>query len=947
MTLMISKKKEEDFFKPFFHFIIEDFEKQLNYYMNRTLLIHINQSSIVRSIMDSFENKLNVLASKTLINEFHESFDEFDEENDKAHYDAFLTRLEDAVYRDSIFAKYPVLLHMIQTLSQQLIEYTVNIINQYEADYDSIKSKFNRNFGQLKKINIDLGDTHCKGKSVAIIHLEKGTLIYKPRSLKADLLYAQIVSTYNTSCNENLKNPISLDRGHYGWQEFTEFLPCKKLDEVSQYYYELGMHLAFIYIFNGSDFHYENIIAHGSQPILIDLETMFQGELDFLNGGNQNIDMQVSNFIGKTVYHSTFFMNASTPEENSRLQVGGISKIEDQEIVSEEIINKGTDKVSIKKVKVKLERAKNLPVYKDKPIEIYNYEHDFINGFVKVYQWARESENDLLQLIHAGDNFPVRVIVRPTYVYVQYLKTLTNPKYLQDASERIRVLSFLKDSYERYEAFHSITSYEINDMYEGDVPYFYTYFDSTSVFSSKDEEMACNLITRSPKKEIIKKISRLSKEDMLFQIQLINLAVSAANSNREHDAHSKGSELPTGKPVETNHLIENETTKLLNQQIPIEGYAQWISVNLSPDGKMVAGPVGYGIYDGLAGIGIYLSAYYKLFGHQEESTRSIAQNIARTMDRILENSRLKEDLSVFSGTSSFIYYMEYLRKQNVIEEDVMQRYVQFAEQVIEQANKYDKLDFIGGLAGTLKLLTNLYSGTGLTIVQEAAKVVCEVILSRAIQNNDEIYWYSDHFEERILTGFSHGITGICFSLSEYCKVFGSNQDIINVIQKALNKEDQYYISEQKGWLDNRNTNGNCSNPYWCHGASGILLGRARIKENLGNVIHINYLDIALDQTIKDGYVHQQGNSLCHGTIGNVDILLEVSKLTIFANRRAEIETTINNWVNQYYEQMSKTGWQNGMANDSSSIGFMMGKTGQLYTLLRLQDASLPSVLVLD
>lgn len=57
---------------------------------------------------------------------------------------------------------------------------------------------------------------------------------------------------------------------------------CLNDNDVEIYYEKLGMHLGFVYVFQGADFHYENIIAKGPDPYLIDLETLFQPTLDFL-----------------------------------------------------------------------------------------------------------------------------------------------------------------------------------------------------------------------------------------------------------------------------------------------------------------------------------------------------------------------------------------------------------------------------------------------------------------------------------------------------------------------------------------------------------------------------------------------------------------------------------------------------------------------------------------
>lgn len=65
--------------------------------------------------------------------------------------------------------------------------------------------------------------------------------------------------------------------------------------------------------------------------------------------------------------------------------------------------------------------------------------------------------------------------------------------------------------------------------------------------------------------------------------------------------------------------------------------------------------------------------------------------------------------------------------------------------------------------------------------------------------------------------------------------------------------------------------------------------------------------------------------MCHGTMGNIDILYAIKELPLFKNRKQEIENTINIWVNNFKENLMIHGWQNGIRNDHSGLGMMLGK----------------------
>ncbi|MFE4712821.1 type 2 lanthipeptide synthetase LanM family protein [Paenibacillus sp. NPDC056722] len=938
---------ENDYFVPFFEYFLTVFGDRLKKELEAIDALHIDKISLFHSLMMNYKKNMYTLATKTMIYEFHQNFDEFIENNDSYYYNKYNDRLKDASFIHNIMNKYPVLQELMQSMSNNFLQYSISVVNHYEADYEHIIDAFNRNLGSLKSINIDIGDAHCQGKSVAHITCDFGAIIYKPRSLKSDVFYEEIIQYFNNSYKTTLKVAQSLNRDHYGWQEFIEEMPCLNIDEISSYYYELGMHLGFIYIFGGSDFHYENIIAHGAKPVLIDLETLFQGTFDFTGSEEKSVEVEVSDFIRQTIYKSTFFANTTSSEEQSSLLIGGTANIENQEIETEAVENIGTDKISVKKSIVKMGRAKNLPFLSEAEgiLEIFAYEREFIEGFKEVYTAVQANSNFWLDLINDYPSFPIRMIVRPTYVYAQFLKSLLNPLYLAEGTERSRILSFFRDSYAAFENFREVTSYEIEDLLYGDVPYFYTFYDSCSIYSSTGQKVGNNLLICSPKREAINRIKNLSEEDMHYQEGLINMSLSATLANL--DIEILNDERENGISLEVaNHWVEKETRKLVNECIPLNNHAQWLSLSLSLDGKMVSGPVSFGLYDGLSGIGIYLAAYHKQFRHP--SVKSLIDKVTSTVEYILEKSMYKNDLSAYYGVSSYIYYVEQLRTKQLIDEDrAASRYRTFSQKIINEADTCSKLDFIGGLSGTLKLLTNIYRATGMKEVEEAAHIVYAVICENIQKDTLGYYWSSDIVDNRILSGFSHGITGICYALSEFNTICEDKYELPGLIESALRYEDTLFDNVMKSWRDNRTDGKQFSSPLWCHGSAGILLGRAKINQNMGNRIQVDYLEEALDETLKNGDYHNQGNSLCHGTMGNLDILLEVLKTPFGQAHDDLISKAINRWSINFKTEISREEWHNGVAHDRSSIGLMLGKTGQLYTMLRLQDGELPSLLLLD
>src|SRR5699024_2411029 len=105
-----------------------------------------------------------------------------------------------------------------------------------------------------------------------ILEFTDGRVVYKPRSLKIDnqfYLFTQYL------LKRSVRKPKMIIREHYSWQEYIVPYSCLSKEEVIKYYYTLGMYSCIIYLLLGIDIHMENIIAEGSNPVLIDLETLF------------------------------------------------------------------------------------------------------------------------------------------------------------------------------------------------------------------------------------------------------------------------------------------------------------------------------------------------------------------------------------------------------------------------------------------------------------------------------------------------------------------------------------------------------------------------------------------------------------------------------------------------------------------------------------------------
>jgi lantibiotic modifying enzyme len=167
---------------------------------------------------------------------------------------------------------------------------------------------------------------------------------------------------------------------------------------------------------------------------------------------------------------------------------------------------------------------------------------------------------------------------------------------------------------------------------------------------------------------------------------------------------------------------------------------------------------------------------------------------------------------------------------------------------------------------------------------------------------------------------------------------------------AITYERSLFSPKAGNWPDLRNlktsgqTGDNGQHRFmtaWCHGAPGIGLARLCALQHLDDAAIRAEIDTALQTTLAQGF---GGNhSLCHGDLGNLELLLQASQVLEESQWRAQVDRI----AAIILESISRDGWLCGIPLGVESPGLMTGLAGIGYGLLRLAEPTrVPSVLVL-
>ncbi|HSL78412.1 MAG TPA: DUF4135 domain-containing protein, partial [Pseudolabrys sp.] len=195
-----------------------------------------------------------------------------------ALYEKFVAEMKAGGFRQ-LFEEKPVLLRLISTIVRQWIETTREFIQRLDVDLPFIRSAVQAGAqGGVIQIEGGFSDPHNGGRSVKVVIFADGSkVVYKPKDLRVDVAWQELIDRLNRAAPPvELRTARALARDGYGWTACIEHDGCAATDEFKAFFKRVGAWLALFHCFAANDMHQENIVADGSHPIPIDLETILQ-----------------------------------------------------------------------------------------------------------------------------------------------------------------------------------------------------------------------------------------------------------------------------------------------------------------------------------------------------------------------------------------------------------------------------------------------------------------------------------------------------------------------------------------------------------------------------------------------------------------------------------------------------------------------------------------------
>ncbi|MGE6964332.1 type 2 lanthipeptide synthetase LanM [Bacillus thuringiensis] len=917
-------------------------------------LKHILQDEqlFLKDIVHQFQKQMNRISYRTLVFDFH-----FTKQNqliggknkpeNLMYYNKKTLIEEQFVF--NFFQRYPCLLRCIANEIRKTQKIVLELLTRYNKDKIKIAKTIMQvnHIVKIKSIKLGLGDPHCDGRKTIEVQLKHGKIMYKPRDSKAENFYSTLIDNWNRIMKEPnylIKVPNGMFRKGYSWIEYIPFKTCENITDIHNFYKRMGVQMAFLYALNAIDLHFENIIAHGSHPIFIDLECLFSTpNLDMIPANMLDAHNKIKNKITQSVYSIGLLpVSNEQTKDISGMGTGMSNKIVVQ---SPQITKQEQTEITVKNVAMNYTMFKpNQPRFKGKKILVRDYIDDILLGFKKAYIYIKKYQVPIIREIE-NQKLTVRYLVKSTNKYASALDLSYHPRFLHHAMDReLFLLKACTDL--NYPQNHiALHRSEFRELLNGDIPYFLADIHAKNLITSNHEKIK-NFFSYSPFYYVCEKIKKFSEHDLDFQMNIIRKAVMEKQIEPQSNQRQS-------IPIESHlqRFQQRDFCKIKAREIGDYLFSiattganlgtrnmSWIQFYSKTDNSSPLQAMNDTLYDGISGMAVmYLFLWHVT---KEQKYLQISESIMEDLMRRFKFNQLHlpgQSIGAFSGITSILYASLhfYLYTQN-------QKYLTFSYEMIKNIpsilQKDHHYDIIGGTAGILLVVIKFYELTNDNNVLNIAKLCGDYLIKEATHiSPNKVGWKGK--SKKILTGFSHGNAGIVFALQRLY-TYEKDNEIVNMIEKAMSFENHSKVNQF--WNDLRETNTQIDSMTWCHGSPGIILSRLELQKSSHSILaHQAQQDItdALSNVLHHGFL--KDNCLCHGKLGNLLILLQYAR----REQNQKLKTATQNIICEIIKEMRFD--NTSFINVRGDIGLMTGLAGVVYALLSIYDDTLPNIMILE
>ncbi len=502
--------------------------------------------------------------------------------------------------------------------------------------------------------------------------------------------------------------------------------------------------------------------------MLIDLESLFQ---PYLDAGPEEAEL-TSRLLSRSVLRIGMLPSRTWEyKQSAGIDMSGLGSAQNQLSPREAQYwhNEDTDEMTIarKRLPIPIQKMhRPTLVDNDTPMSVHNYCHEVLSGFTATYKLLVSLREELLgaqSILECFMQDEIRVILRPTYIYSLLLRESYHPDVLRDALDRERFFDKLWVHTTLFPYLTRVIAAERRDLWQGDVPIFFTTPQQRDIWSSAGERIS-NFLQQPAIETVRERLRHLNAEDLRWQSWFISASFTALSMSengsvtRSYTPFSPSATVDAPRFLAAACVIGDRLEKLALRE---GSSASWIGLHAFQEQYWKIAPLGLDFYGGLPGVSFFL-AY---LGQATGTTRYTAlAQAALTNIRNLIAQKFSAGINIgaFGGWGGLIYLLTHLavlwrQADLLVEADLL---VQSLASKIDQDDVFDVLD---GAAGSIGALSVLYQYKPSHALLTVMKKCGDHLLAHAQPVGNGIGWAS-YYEKNPLAGFSHGAAGIAWAL---------------------------------------------------------------------------------------------------------------------------------------------------------------------------------------
>ncbi len=847
--------------------------------------------------------------------------------NPEERYEYFCANLFDKAFARDLLLQYPTLVRRLVDMIGQWERANLELLQRLSRDIDKIEREIlEHDAGAL--VNVEaLGDTHREGRTVSRLTFASGQrLIYKPRPVHMEHGYYELIAWLNDAgLRPDLKAARAINCNDYGWVRHLDTTPCADLEAVARFYRRQGGNLALSYVLGATDLHYENVLAAGEYPVIVDLETLFHPDprAPTVNSASFDAQRMIDGSVLRTLMLPT---TADTWPQDGKpaADFSALGYIEGADAPSSyhEWDNWGTDRIRMVERRGTMPTAHCFPEVDGKRIAATNHVDEIANGFASVYDFCHQRRSSL-----AGRHGPmqglryglVRHVFRNTAYYIRVLAESWHPRLCINMTTLERHLQRRLDTAARMPA--SIRNAEIVDLLRGDVPYFQ--FPLSARSSRTDHAAKLRGVTQLSRRwpAFTRRLNSLTSIDRDRQIWIAR--TSFAKPDALHPPRVAPAAMVVNRAAIREHAIRIGD-HLCDLAVVRDGRASWLFPMITADNRYTPATVGFDLHDGLAGIALFLAR----LSLESKSRKHRAMAAAAIAEALVLHRQVRKTAATgaYDGVAGLAYATALAGRW--LKRDDWSRKAVALLRMHEKRAQVSQPDLMSGASGFLVAAIAIAEAAGIPSLKRDLAPIASALF--AIPHPS--------LPAKQDAGMAHGRAGIGFALLRWAR-WTADQTMFAKAKSLMAFDIRIAAEARRADDESTERSGTLAGLAWCRGGLGVSLAALRVGADVVSEATILVRDIAKQS---DTTISQAGICSCHGLIGTLEFLDAATKAGIVG--AAAVHERL---FRQTLARIAHGEWCSDQIELPESPGMMLGLAGTGYALLRAIDDSVPSLLTLD